>query len=142
MIDGARQVSKTYVIWHVGEKLFSNYIGLINFIGLIAPHIVRLVVGNNHVYLLPGSAMAGALILLLGDLFARVVISPIILPIGAITSFLGGPMFLYLLLRRLRLCSLSEIARRCPSSVLGIPATLPHVGATSGLRASGGTRSA
>lgn len=99
MIDGARQVSKTYVIWHVGEKLFSNYIGLINFIGLIAPHIVRLAVGNNHVYLLPGSAMAGALILLLGDLFARVVISPIILPIGAITSFLGGPMFLYLLFK-------------------------------------------
>lgn len=76
-----------------------SYIGLINFIGLIAPHIVRLAVGNNHVYLLPGSAMAGGLILLLGDLFARVVISPVILPIGAITSFLGGPMFLYLLFK-------------------------------------------
>ena len=44
----------------------------------------------------------------------------------------------FLLLRRLRLCSLSEIARRCPSSVLGVPATLPHGGATSGLRVSGG----
>lgn len=76
-----------------------SYIGLINFIGLIAPHIVRQVVGNNHVYLLPGSVMAGALILLLGDLFARVVIGPVILPIGAITSFLGGPMFLYLLFK-------------------------------------------
>ncbi|MFR5762538.1 MAG: iron chelate uptake ABC transporter family permease subunit [Oscillospiraceae bacterium] len=73
------------------SSVIVSYIGLINFIGLIAPHIVRLVVGNNHVYLLPGSAMAGALILLLGDLFARVVISPIILPIGAITSFLGRP---------------------------------------------------
>ena len=81
------------------SSVIVSYIGLINFIGLIAPHIVRLVVGNNHVYLLPGSAMAGALILLLGDLFARVVISPIILPIGAITSFLGGPMFLYLLFK-------------------------------------------
>ena len=67
-----------------------SYIGLINFIGLVAPHIVRLVVGNNHVYLLPGSAIAGAVLLLLGDLVARVVISPVILPIGAITSFLGG----------------------------------------------------
>ena len=76
-----------------------SYIGLINFIGLVAPHIVRLVVGNNHVYLLPSSAMAGALLLLLGDLFARVVISPVILPIGAITSFLGGPLFLYLLFK-------------------------------------------
>ena len=76
-----------------------SYIGLVNFIGLIAPHIVRLVVGNNHVYLLPGSIMMGGLILLLGDLFSRVVISPVILPIGAITSFLGGPMFLYLLFK-------------------------------------------
>ncbi len=83
----------------VTASIVVSYIGLINFIGLVAPHIVRMVVGNNHVYLLPGSAMAGALLLLLGDLFARVVISPVILPIGAITSFLGGPLFLYLLFK-------------------------------------------
>ena len=76
-----------------------SYIGLISFIGLIAPHIVRQVVGNNHVYLIPGSMLAGASLLLLGDLFARTAISPIILPIGAITSFLGGPLFLYLLFK-------------------------------------------
>ena len=75
-------------------------VGLINFIGLVAPHIVRTVVGNNHVYLIPGSVLAGATILLLGDLVARVVMMPVILPIGAITSFLGGPLFLYLLFRR------------------------------------------
>ncbi len=72
-------------------------VGLISFIGLVAPHIVRKVVGNNHVYLIPGSILGGATLLLLGDLFARTVISPVILPIGAITSFLGGPLFLYLL---------------------------------------------
>ena len=76
-----------------------SYVGLINFIGLVAPHIVRMVVGNNHVYLLPGSILAGSTLLLLGDLFARVAISPVILPIGAITSFLGGPLFLYLLFK-------------------------------------------
>lgn len=76
-----------------------SYIGLISFIGLVAPHMVRQVVGNNHVYLIPGSMLAGAVLLLLGDLFARVVISPVILPIGAITSFLGGPLFLYLLFK-------------------------------------------
>lgn len=81
------------------SSVIVSYIGLINFIGLVAPHIVRLVVGNNHVYLLPGSALAGAVILLLGDWFARVVISPVILPIGAITSFLGGPLFLWLLFK-------------------------------------------
>lgn len=74
-------------------------VGLINFIGLVAPHIVRMVVGNNHVYLIPGSVLAGAALLLLGDLIARVAIMPIILPIGAITSFLGGPLFLYLLFK-------------------------------------------
>ena len=74
-------------------------VGLISFIGLVAPHIVRMVVGNNHVYLIPGSILGGATLLLLGDLFARTVISPVILPIGAITSFLGGPLFLYLLFK-------------------------------------------
>ena len=76
-----------------------SHVGLISFIGLVAPHIVRLVVGNNHVYLIPGSILGGATLLLLGDLFARTVISPVILPIGAITSFLGGPLFLYLLFK-------------------------------------------
>lgn len=74
-------------------------VGLISFIGLVAPHIVRMAVGNNHVYLIPGSILGGATLLLLGDLFARTVISPMILPIGAITSFLGGPLFLYLLFK-------------------------------------------
>ena len=74
-------------------------VGLISFIGLVAPHIVRMVVGNNHIYVIPGSILTGATILLLSDLFARVVISPVILPIGAITSFLGGPLFLYLLFK-------------------------------------------
>lgn len=74
-------------------------VGLISFIGLVAPHIVRMVVGNNHVYLIPGSILGGATLLLLSDLFARTVISPVILPIGAITSFLGGPLFLYLLFK-------------------------------------------
>ena len=82
----------------VCSVIVSN-VGLINFIGLVAPHIVRRVVGNNHVYLIPGSALAGAVLLLLSDLFARVVIMPVILPIGALTSFLGGPLFLYLLFK-------------------------------------------
>lgn len=80
-------------------SMIVSRVGLINFIGLVAPHIVRMVVGNNHIYLIPGSVLAGAILLLLGDLFARVAIMPIILPIGAITSFLGGPLFLYLLFK-------------------------------------------
>ncbi len=74
-------------------------VGLISFVGLVAPHMVRQVVGKNHVYLIPGAVLMGAAVLLLGDLVARTVLAPVILPIGAITSFLGGPLFLYLLFK-------------------------------------------
>ena len=57
------------------------------------------VLGNNYIYLIPGSVLAGAALLLLSDLAARVVIMPVILPIGALTAFLGGPLFLYLLFK-------------------------------------------
>lgn len=76
-----------------------SYIGIINFIGLVAPHIVRRLMGEDYCYLIPGSALMGAILLLLGDLVARMLVSPIILPIGAITSFLGAPLFLYLLFK-------------------------------------------
>lgn len=73
------------------------FVGIINFIGLVTPHIARKFVGNDHRFLLPASAMTGACILLISDLFARMIISPVILPIGAVTSFLGAPLFLYLI---------------------------------------------
>lgn len=76
-----------------------SHVGLISFIGLVAPHITRRLVGENYCYLIPGSAILGGALLLAGDLVARVVVSPVILPIGAITSFLGAPLFLYLLFR-------------------------------------------
>lgn len=82
----------------VSAVIVSN-VGLISFIGLVAPHMVRQVVGKNHTYLIPGSVLMGAAVLLLGDLVARTVLAPVILPIGAITSFLGGPLFLYLLFK-------------------------------------------
>ena len=76
-----------------------SFVGLINFIGLIAPHIARRIVGNDYRFLLPASLVLGSIIMLGSDLLARMVISPVILPIGAITSFLGAPLFLYLLFR-------------------------------------------
>ena len=79
-----------------------SFVGLINFIGLIAPHIARRIVGNDYRYLLPASLVLGSVIMLASDLIARMIISPIILPIGAITSFLGAPLFLYLLYRGYR----------------------------------------
>lgn len=76
-----------------------SFVGLINFIGLIAPHIARRFVGTDYRFLLPASLVLGSAIMLASDLVARMVISPVILPIGAITSFLGAPLFLYLLYR-------------------------------------------
>ncbi len=74
--------------------------GLIGFVGLIVPHSVRLVIGPDHRRLVPASAMAGAIFLVLADSFARTVIAPVEIPIGVVTAFLGGPFFLFLLRRR------------------------------------------
>ncbi len=79
-----------------------SFVGIISFVGLIAPHIMRRIIGNDYRYLIPCSAVAGAMLLILADTFARLIIKPVILPIGAITSFLGAPMFLYLLFRGLQ----------------------------------------
>ena len=61
--------------------------------------MVRRFTGNDYRFLIPGSALGGAALLLIGDLVSRSVLSPVVLPIGAITSFLGAPLFLYLLFR-------------------------------------------
>lgn len=76
-----------------------SFVGIISFVGLIAPHIMRRFVGNDYRFLVPCSAVMGALLLTLADVVARTVNAPVILPIGAITSFLGAPMFLFLLFK-------------------------------------------
>ena len=73
--------------------------GLIGFVGLIVPHIVRLIIGPDHRRLVPASALAGATFLVLADSFARSVL-PVEIPIGVVTAFLGGPFFLLILRRR------------------------------------------
>jgi iron complex transport system permease protein len=75
------------------------FLGIIGFVGLICPHIVRIFIGGDYRFLIPISALFGAVLLLIADTFARTIIAPIVLPVGILTSFLGAPMFLYLLLR-------------------------------------------
>jgi len=79
-----------------------SFMGMIGFIGLIAPQIMKRIVGEDHRFLIPASALAGSAILLASDTLARMVITPVVLPVGAITSLLGGPMFLFLLMRGMR----------------------------------------
>ena len=74
--------------------------GTISFVGLVIPHIMRLLIGPDHRLLLPLSAIGGAILLLLSDLVARTIIAPVELPVGLITALLGAPFFISLLRRR------------------------------------------
>lgn len=77
-----------------------SYTGIIGFVGLVAPHIVRMVIGADNRYLIPASMAFGAALLLSADVIARVIVSPSSLPVGVIMAFLGGPLFLYLILKK------------------------------------------
>ena len=76
--------------------------GIIGFIGLIIPHIARILVGPDHRILIPSSALAGAIVLILCDTIARTIVRPAELPVGIITSLIGGPFFVYLIRKRKR----------------------------------------
>jgi len=73
--------------------------GLIGFVGLMVPHMVRIVLGPDHRRLLPASLLTGAIVLVLADLIARTIIAPIEIPVGIVTAVLGGPFFIWLLVR-------------------------------------------
>lgn len=77
-----------------------SFTGLIGFVGLVAPHIVRIFIGADNRYLLPASAVFGALLLIVSDLVGRTVMAPAILQVGVVMAFLGGPLFLWLILRK------------------------------------------
>ena len=76
-----------------------SFMGIIGFIGLVAPHMTRRIIGGDHRFLIPGSALVGAILLMGSDTIARTVISPLVIPVGVITAFLGGPLFIYLLIK-------------------------------------------
>jgi iron complex transport system permease protein len=74
--------------------------GPIGFVGIVVPHLVRLLVGVDHRIVLPASALFGAAFLVVCDLAARTLLAPIEIPVGVITAMVGGPFFLWLLVRR------------------------------------------
>lgn len=76
-----------------------SFFGIIAFVGLVVPHIVRRVIGGDERFLIPASALFGGMFLLVSDIVARTIIAPVVLPVGILTSFLGAPLFLYLLIR-------------------------------------------
>ncbi len=99
-VEAVRRASVLLVALGVGAGVALT--GIIGFVGLAAPHLVRLMGGPAHRFVLPGSALLGALLVVLADLAARLLVVPAELPIGVVTSALGAPFFIWLLRRGLR----------------------------------------
>nr|WP_304364433.1 iron ABC transporter permease [Methanosarcina sp. KYL-1] len=78
------------------------FLGVIGFVGLICPHMVRRVIGDDQRFLIPGSALMGGILLLVSDTAARLIVAPYVLPVSVLTAFMGAPTFIYLLLRGYR----------------------------------------
>ena len=78
------------------------FCGIIGFVGLVIPHIVRMIFGPDHRHVIPLSTLLGGILLVLSDLFARVVIAPAEIPVGVVTAAIGGPFFIFLLVRNRR----------------------------------------
>ena len=76
--------------------------GMIGFVGLVVPHMLRLVVGSDHRVLVPSSVLAGAIFMIWADTFARMLLAPRELPVGVLTACIGAPLFAYLLRRHVR----------------------------------------
>ncbi len=76
------------------------FTGIIGFVGLLGPHMMRGLMGSDYRFLIPAASIWGAILLVLSDTLARVVLSPVVIPVGIITSFLGAPLFLYILIKK------------------------------------------
>lgn len=97
-------INKTIFIALTVVTLMSSAVtafsGVIGFIGLVAPHISRTLIGTDNRYLIPCSALLGEIILLFSDTLGRTIISPIEIPVGIITSLIGAPFFIYILIKK------------------------------------------
>jgi iron complex transport system permease protein len=76
-----------------------SFLGIIGFVGLVVPHMVRRIIGADHRFLLPASCIGGALLLLVADTGARLMLAPHVLPVSILTAFMGAPIFLWLIIR-------------------------------------------
>jgi iron complex transport system permease protein len=89
-----------YAFAAVATALAVTTAGMIGFVGLIVPHALRLLIGQDQRLLIPASALTGGIVLLLADVLSRLVIAPEQLPVGVVTALLGAPLFVWLLSQR------------------------------------------
>lgn len=99
-VDVARVKRAAIVLAALATGALVALTGVIGFVGLVAPHLVRLACGPDHRIVVPASALLGALLVVLADLAARTLVAPAEMPLGIVTALVGGPFFLYLLLRQ------------------------------------------
>ncbi|MCL2134026.1 MAG: iron ABC transporter permease [Candidatus Bathyarchaeota archaeon] len=101
-VNSKRVLSINMILETVATASIISFTGIIGFVDLIAPHIARMLVGTDYRYLIPCSALLGAFMLLGADTVGRLIMMPIEIPVGIITSLLGVPFFIYLLIRKRR----------------------------------------
>jgi len=99
-INTERERTVSMVLAVLLSSVVVSFFGIIAFIGLLGPHIARMIIGGDHRYLIPASMVIGAMVMLLSYEVGMNALNPIVLPVGIITSLLGGPLFIYLLIRR------------------------------------------
>jgi iron complex transport system permease protein len=99
-VDAGRTRRNLLIVASLTTAAAVAFTGLIGFVGLMVPHMIRLIIGPDHRHLLPATAVFGALFLLAADTVARTAFAPAEIPVGIITAFVGGPFFLYLLRTR------------------------------------------
>ncbi|MBU89599.1 MAG: iron ABC transporter permease [Euryarchaeota archaeon] len=98
-VDPASTRKKILILSALMTSIIIAFTGLIGFVGLAAPHMSRLIVGNDYRKLIPCSAIFGSLLTLFADTIGRTLFAPIIIPVGIMLSIIGGPFFMYLLLK-------------------------------------------
>ena len=98
-VDTEKLKTRIMILNTAMVSVATAFVGVISFVGLIVPHILRLLIGSDNKRLLPASIIAGATVLLLADLCARILLAPAEIPIGIITSLVGAPVFIILLKR-------------------------------------------
>lgn len=101
-VNSRRTLATNMVFETLATATIISFVGVIGFVDLISPHIARMLIGSDHRFLIPCSALVGALLLLCSDTVARMAIAPTELPVGILTSLLGVPFFIYILMNKRR----------------------------------------
>jgi iron complex transport system permease protein len=99
-VDVRRVRLVVYIAASLLTGLAVSFSGAIGYVGLLVPHVMRMIFGSDHRILIPTSAFGGAIVLVIADTVARTVVAPSELPVGAMTALAGAPLFIYLLRRK------------------------------------------